>query len=117
MHIVYWARLALARQPIIAALRALPGCDLTVAESLSQLLAALPAAEGLVTHDAPPAEATQVAQAMSQSGSRSFDGCTSCRLATKASTRPVCRLTWRSRNRPMQCRRRLRNTRWRSCSR
>lgn len=68
MRIVYWARLALARQQIVDGLRAVPGCDLVVAENLPQLLEALPGAEALVLADAPRAEASQVVQLLRAPG-------------------------------------------------
>jgi phosphoglycerate dehydrogenase-like enzyme len=68
MRVVYWARLGLAKQQITEALRAVPDCELVVADNLPQLLDALPGAEALVLYDAPPPEASQVVQALSKPG-------------------------------------------------
>jgi phosphoglycerate dehydrogenase-like enzyme len=68
MKIVYWARLALAKAQITAQLNAVDGVELTVADNLPDLLAALHGAEGLVLADAPPAEARQVVDALRAPG-------------------------------------------------
>lgn len=68
MRVVYWARLALARPQVTEALRAVPGAEVTVVERLPDLLAALPGAAGLVTYDAPEADARQVVAALSAPG-------------------------------------------------
>ena len=68
MRVVYWARLQLARQQVLGALRAVPGADLVVVETLAELLAALNGAEALILYDAPPDQARQVVDALSASG-------------------------------------------------
>ena len=65
MRVVYWARLQLARRDVIDALRAVPGADLVIVETLPELLAALDGAEALILYDAPPADARQVVAALS----------------------------------------------------
>lgn len=60
MRIVYWARLQIARQEIIAALQAMPGVQLQVTASLQETLQALPGADGLVLVHGPQSEAQQV---------------------------------------------------------
>jgi phosphoglycerate dehydrogenase-like enzyme len=65
MRVVYWARLQLARRQIIDALRAVPGTDLAVVETLPELLGVLAGAEALVLYDAPPEQARQVVDALS----------------------------------------------------
>lgn len=60
MRIVYWAKLQLARQEIIAALTALPGVGLQVTTSLAETLEAMPGATGLVLVHGPQEEAKQV---------------------------------------------------------
>jgi phosphoglycerate dehydrogenase-like enzyme len=64
MRVVYWARLQLARGRIIEALKAVPGAELTVVETLPDLLAALKSAEALILYDAPPEQARQVIEAL-----------------------------------------------------
>jgi phosphoglycerate dehydrogenase-like enzyme len=64
MRLVYWPRFPLARAQIIDGLTALPGVQLTVAESLDAFIAALPGAEGLVLPDAPLPMARQVSAAL-----------------------------------------------------
>ncbi|MDB5958372.1 D-2-hydroxyacid dehydrogenase [Ramlibacter sp.] len=68
MRIVYWARLQLARQEIIAALAALPGVELQVTASLAETLAALPGAQALVLVHGPQEEAQQVFAALRAPG-------------------------------------------------
>jgi phosphoglycerate dehydrogenase-like enzyme len=68
LRIVYWARLQLARQEIIAALDAMPGVELQVTASLAQTLAALPGAQGLVLVHGPQEEAQQVFAALRAPG-------------------------------------------------
>jgi phosphoglycerate dehydrogenase-like enzyme len=68
LRIVYWARLQLARQEIIAALDAMPGVELQVTSSLAQTLAALPGAHGLVLVHGPQEEARQVFAALRAPG-------------------------------------------------
>jgi len=65
MRVVYWARLQLAKRQIVDALQAVPGAELTVAETLPRFLDALKAAEALILYDAPPEEAQQVVDALS----------------------------------------------------
>lgn len=60
MRIVYWAKLQLAKQEIIAALSAVEGVELEVTGSLAETLAALPGARGLVLVHGPQEEAKQV---------------------------------------------------------
>lgn len=64
MQVVYWARLGLARALVTERLRAVTGAELTVVETLPQLLDALPGAEALVTYDAPEGDARQLARAV-----------------------------------------------------
>src|ERR1022692_2008180 len=64
MRVVYWARLQLARRQILDALQAVPGAELTVVETLADLLAALNGAEALILYDAPPEQARQVLDAL-----------------------------------------------------
>jgi phosphoglycerate dehydrogenase-like enzyme len=65
MRVVYWARLQLARQQVLDALQAVPQAELTVVETLAELLAALKGAEALILYDAPPDQARQVVDALS----------------------------------------------------
>ena len=69
MRVVYWARLGLARAAITERLRAVPGCELVVAETIDELLAVLPGAAALVLYDAPRAEARRVVDAIAAPGS------------------------------------------------
>ncbi|UUX95239.1 NAD(P)-dependent oxidoreductase [Aquabacterium sp. J223] len=64
MRLVYWPRFPLAREQIIAGLTALPGVQLTVAESLDSFIAQLPGADGLVLPDAPLPMARQISAAL-----------------------------------------------------
>ena len=68
MRVVYWARMQLARRQVVDALRAVPGADLSVAETLPDLLGALNGAEALILYDAPPEQARQVVDAVSGPG-------------------------------------------------
>ena len=68
MRIVYWARIPLARQLITDHLKARADVDLSVVESLDDLLAAIPGAAGLVLADAPETEARRVVEAISAAG-------------------------------------------------
>jgi phosphoglycerate dehydrogenase-like enzyme len=65
MRVVYWARLQLARQQVLDALQAVPQAELSVVETLAELLAALKGAEALILYDAPPDQARQVVAALS----------------------------------------------------
>jgi phosphoglycerate dehydrogenase-like enzyme len=65
MRVVYWARLQLARQQVLDALRAVPEADLVVVEALPDLLGALKGAEALILYDAPSDQARQVVDALS----------------------------------------------------
>lgn len=60
MRIVYWARMALARQQIIERAGAIPGVELQVTHTLEETLAALPGATGFVLVHGPQEEARQV---------------------------------------------------------
>jgi len=64
MRVVYWTRLQLARRQVVESLQAIPGVELTVAEQLPDVLAALKEAEALILYDAPAAEARQVLEAL-----------------------------------------------------
>lgn len=68
MRIVYWPRIPLARELIIAQLSARPDVELTVAESLDALLEALPGADGVVLADAPEAEARAILERIAADG-------------------------------------------------
>lgn len=68
MRIVYWARIPLARQLITGHLGARTDVDLAVVESLDDLLAAIPGADGLVLADAPEAEARRIVAAIAAAG-------------------------------------------------
>jgi phosphoglycerate dehydrogenase-like enzyme len=68
MRVVYWARLQLARQQVLEALNAVPGAELTVVETLADLLGALNGAEALVLYDAPPEQARRIVDALSAPG-------------------------------------------------
>jgi phosphoglycerate dehydrogenase-like enzyme len=65
MRVVYWARLQLARRQILDALQAVPGAELTVVETLDDLLGALNGAGVLILYDAPPEQARRVVAALS----------------------------------------------------
>lgn len=67
MRIVYWAKLQLAKQEIIAALTAMPGVELQVTTSLAETLEAMPGAGGLVLVHGPQEEAKQVFAALRSS--------------------------------------------------
>jgi phosphoglycerate dehydrogenase-like enzyme len=60
LRIVYWARLQLARQEIIAAIGAVPDVELQVTSTLQETLQALPGATGLVLVHGPQSDAEQV---------------------------------------------------------
>ncbi len=64
MRVVYWAKLALARALITERLKSLDGVDLVVANTLPELLAALPGAQALILYDAPHSEAEVVVKAL-----------------------------------------------------
>src|SRR3984885_5316214 len=68
MRVVYWTKLQLARQQVLDALRTVPEAELTVVETLADLLGALKGAEALVLYDAPPKEARQIVDALSAPG-------------------------------------------------
>jgi phosphoglycerate dehydrogenase-like enzyme len=68
MRVVYWTKLQLARQQVLDALRAVPEAELTVVETLADLLGALKGAEALVLYDAPTKEARQIVDALSAPG-------------------------------------------------
>ncbi|MBL0422974.1 D-2-hydroxyacid dehydrogenase [Ramlibacter sp. AW1] len=68
MKVIFWARSGLAKAQLIARLQAVEGVQLVVAETLPQVLEALPGAQGLVTPDAPVAEARQILQTLQQPG-------------------------------------------------
>ena len=68
MRVVYWARMQLAKRQVVDALQAVPGADLTVVETLPDLLGALKGAEALILYDAPPEQARQVVEALSAPG-------------------------------------------------
>ncbi len=65
MRIVYWARMALARQQIIERVGSLPGVTLQLTQSLEETLAALPGATGLLLVHGPQEEARQIKAALS----------------------------------------------------
>lgn len=67
MRVLYWARLALARQAITDAVQAQPGCRLTVVDRLDDVLAGVPGADALVLYDAPQADARRIVDALSGS--------------------------------------------------
>ena len=64
MRVLYWARLALARAAIIDAVQAVPGCQLTVADTLDDALAGVAHADALVLYDAPVADARRMVDAL-----------------------------------------------------
>ncbi|MCJ0766043.1 D-2-hydroxyacid dehydrogenase [Variovorax terrae] len=68
MRILYWPKIQLGRAVIAEQLGAVPGAELTVTETLPQLLAALPGAAGVVLADAPEAEARQVVEQLRAPG-------------------------------------------------
>ena len=68
MRVVFWASVPLARREVIERLQTVPGAELTVVESLPDLLAALPGAEALVLYDAPEAKAREVVAALNAPG-------------------------------------------------
>ena len=70
MRVLYWARLGLARAAITNGLKAVPGCELVVAETTDQVIAALPGAHALVLYDAPAADAKRVTAAIAGSAVR-----------------------------------------------
>ena len=65
MRVVYWARLQLARQEVIEAVRAIPGVELAVVEQLPELLAALRGADALILYDAGAQHARPVVEVLS----------------------------------------------------
>lgn len=67
MRVLYWARLGLARNALIEQLSAVPGCALTIAETVDAVLAALPTSDALVLYDAPQADARRVVEAIAGS--------------------------------------------------
>ncbi len=64
MRVIYWAKLALAKPQLIAALNAVPGTELVVCDTLDAALAALPGATGFITYDAPAAEARRFVEVL-----------------------------------------------------
>ena len=68
MRVVFWARLQLARRRVSEGLAAVPGAELVEVETLPDLLAALPGADGLVVYDAAPDLARPVTAALSAPG-------------------------------------------------
>lgn len=68
MKLIYWPRLAIAREELIASLRQVPGAELMVCETLDAVLAALPGAAGMVLSDAPVDQARQIVEALSAPG-------------------------------------------------
>jgi phosphoglycerate dehydrogenase-like enzyme len=68
MQVVYWTNAGLAKAQIIERLRAMKGVELTIAENLPDLLAALPKAEALICYDAPEPQARQVVAALTAPG-------------------------------------------------
>src|SRR4051812_34118800 len=69
MKIVYWKRLPLAAAAVTAELTSVAGAHIAICETLAEVLAALPGAEGLVLFDAPAADAKPVAEALRAPGS------------------------------------------------
>lgn len=65
MRVVYWARMRLAKERIIAAVEAVPGAQLTVVETIDELMPELPGADALLLADAPPDMARKVKDALS----------------------------------------------------
>ena len=63
MRIVYWTRMPVAREQILAGLDGLAGIELQQVEDVADVVAALPGADGLITFDAPPPLARQVMDA------------------------------------------------------
>ncbi|RYY65414.1 MAG: hypothetical protein EOO24_55080 [Comamonadaceae bacterium] len=68
MRIVYWGRLQLGKQQIIAGVQAVPGVELQVTTTLEETLAALPGATGFVLVHGPQDEARQVFAALRAPG-------------------------------------------------
>jgi phosphoglycerate dehydrogenase-like enzyme len=60
VRIIYWAKLQLAKQEIIAAVKPMPGVELQVTTSLAETLAAMPGAAALFLVHGPQEEARQV---------------------------------------------------------
>ena len=81
MRVLYWARLALARAAIIDAVQAVPGCQLTVADTLDDALAGVAHADALVLYDAPVADARLLCAAVFTV--RGVDGAGSRRAARR----------------------------------
>lgn len=70
MRIVYWPRLPIAKKEITDDVNSLGDCEFVLAETLTDVLAALPGADALVLTDAPTAEASQIVDALSAAGNR-----------------------------------------------
>jgi phosphoglycerate dehydrogenase-like enzyme len=68
LRIIYWAKLQLAKQEIIAAVAAMPGVELQVTTSLAETLEAMPGADALVLVHGPQDEAKQVFAALRAPG-------------------------------------------------
>lgn len=64
MRVIYWAKLLLAKQEIIAALQAVPGAELQVTATLEETLRAMPGADALVLVHGPQHEGKQVLGAL-----------------------------------------------------
>jgi phosphoglycerate dehydrogenase-like enzyme len=66
--VLYWPRIAIARAALERALRGVEGLALQVCETLDEVLAALPSAQGLVLPDAPKEQAARVLAALAEPG-------------------------------------------------
>jgi phosphoglycerate dehydrogenase-like enzyme len=68
LRVIYWAKLQLARQDIIAALQSVTGAELQVTTSLPETLAAMRGADALVLVHGPQEEGRQVLEALRAPG-------------------------------------------------
>lgn len=68
LHVVYWARLGLARRELTEAMAAVPGCVLNVVDQVDDCVQALAEADALVLYDAPQADAKRVVDAIAAAG-------------------------------------------------
>lgn len=68
LRVIYWARLQLAKQQVLAALQSVEGVELVVVEKLPECLAALKSADALILYDAPGEQARPLTEALSAPG-------------------------------------------------
>lgn len=68
MRVVFWARLPQLKAPVAARLQAVAGAEIAIVDTIEEVLAALPGAQGLVTLDSSPADAKRILDAIAAPG-------------------------------------------------